>query len=78
MQLTSELSQTDVGLLRALAPRGNARKGDNYMGTTAKNLLVAGMQREARLRRVSSEQLLGVALVEATECRKGRINEAGN
>ncbi|MBV9390945.1 MAG: hypothetical protein JOY96_03535 [Verrucomicrobia bacterium] len=53
MQISLELSKVEVGLLRALCPRGNARKDGNYMETTAKNLLLAGMQREAKLRRIT-------------------------
>jgi hypothetical protein len=70
MQITLELSKVEGALLHALAPRGNARKGDNYMETTAKNLLLAGMQREAKLRRITGDQIGVTALVEAVERRK--------
>jgi len=69
MQITLDLNPVEASLLRCLAPRGNARK-DNYLETTAQNLLVTAIKREARSRRVSSEQALGVALVETVERRK--------
>jgi hypothetical protein len=72
MKIALELSAVDANLLRCLAPRGNARK-DGYMETTAKNLLVSAMRKEARLRRVTSSQVDVAALTEAVERRKRRI-----
>jgi hypothetical protein len=72
MQITLELSKVESALLRALAPRGNARKGD-YLQAYARELFTSAMKRESRLRRIGWDQVGAIALTEAAKARKERI-----
>jgi hypothetical protein len=71
MQITLELTPTQEGLLKALAPRGAAKTADS-LERTALRILADGMTREARMRRITLDQVGAVALVEAAERRRER------
>jgi hypothetical protein len=51
-------------------PEAMPEKATTTWKTTAKNLLLAGMQRQAKLRRITGDQIGVVALCEAVERRK--------
>jgi hypothetical protein len=65
------LEPVEANLLRCLSPRGNARKSD-YLETTARDLLVSSMKREARLRRITLNQVGVIALTEAARRKTER------
>ena len=69
MEILLSLSPTEGALLKALCPRGTARKG-NYVEATARDLLTSAMKHESRLRKIDSGQVFALALAEAVEKRK--------
>jgi hypothetical protein len=72
MQLTLELTPPQAALLKTLAPRGAAAKSDTPVEDTALRLLTGAMTREASMRRINTEVVLGVALVDAANRRRAR------
>ena len=73
MQITLELTPTQGALLKALSPRGAAVKTATPLEGTALRILADGMQREARLRRVTSSQVDVAALTQAAQRRRERM-----
>jgi hypothetical protein len=72
MEITLQLTPPQAALLKALSPRGNAVKSDTPMEDTALRLLTGAMTREATMRRINTQTVLGVALVDAVNRRRGR------
>ena len=70
MQLSLQLSPTQLALLKALAPRGAAVKTANPLEGTALRILADGMTREAKMRRISLDRVGAIALVDAAKRRK--------
>jgi hypothetical protein len=72
MELVLKLSPPQAALLKALAPRGNATRSETPLEDKALKLLIGAMQREATMRRINTETVLGVALVDGVNRRRGR------
>jgi hypothetical protein len=76
MRITLELTPPQAALLKALAPRGNAVKSSTPMEDTALKLLTGAMTPEATMRRINTDAVLDVALVEAAKRRRERETRA--
>ena len=69
MQISLKLTPPQLALLRCLS-RGTIKTA-NALEKTATRILIEGMQREAKLRRISLDRVGAIALVAAVERRGG-------